>query len=785
MVDAEADQHERADRVGGHLAADAERLPGLLGGAHRARDRAQDRGMKRLVERSDFSVVAIDGQKILGQVVGAEAQEVDLARELLGLRRRRGHLDHDAERHVLVEAGAFSPELAPRLLEELLRPPDFLHARDHRQEHAHAAVGAGAENRPELHLEEIRQLERDADRAPAEKGVLFLGESQIVRILVGAEVERAERHPLRTERVDHATVEAKLFFLVGEVSIGEERKLRAIEADPLGPVAMSERQVAHQPDVRFEGDAMTVERLGGQIVQRLELAIEGAVLAVEPFVLRGDVARRTHVDGPRVSVDDQRIALVDGLEQRVDSDHGGDLEGFREDRRVRGRAAGRQRDARQTLRLDRRQIRERQLFGDEDAAFGQLAGLFFDAEQVAKQAMTDVAHVRGTLAEIAVRHARERAGILVDGELKGGFRRESVFDEAVDLFQEALVFEHHPVRVEKARIHFRNPVAHPRLQVLDLADGLTERLLEALPLRRGIVATQLADLVEGDERAEHVCRADSESRRRRHADEPRRARGLFGRRLARVLALFVSAKLADRRDHPLAILVSLLLLRLQRLGEPELHDDPRHLRGDRLQEPEFVAAEASPPERLDHEHAERFLAIEDRHAEKRVVTLLAGLGEILVSGVRERIDDHHRLEPLEHEAGQAFVEPHAHLADGRPVEPLGRPQRELAGTRLVDVERADLRVGAFRDHANDRLERLLEIVGARDDGADVLEHGETVGSAPCARVIAASALDGRLSLGAIHAGRPHDSSVSTLPRSTARVAVIRFANREPGGRARG
>src|SRR5689334_13529325 len=81
----------------------------------------------------------------------------------------------------------------------------------------------------------------------------------------------------------------------------------------------------------------------------------------------------------------------------------------------------------------------------------------------------------------------------------------------------------------------------------------------------------------------------------------------------------------DRVDHPRAILLALLLLALERLEETRLHDDAARLRRDRAQESELVRRETPAPERLHDEHTERTTPLRDRHAEKRMVTLLTGL----------------------------------------------------------------------------------------------------------------------------------------------------------------
>src|SRR6185369_17466070 len=134
---------------------------------------------------------------------------------------------------------------------------DLVRARNHREEDADTAERAGAQDRAELRLEDVRQLERDADRAPAEEGVLLAREVQVARILVGPDVERADGDRLAVELAHEAGIYLVLLLLVGEVAIREERELGAIEPDPVRAVTRDERQIGDQPDVRVEVHAAT------------------------------------------------------------------------------------------------------------------------------------------------------------------------------------------------------------------------------------------------------------------------------------------------------------------------------------------------------------------------------------------------------------------------------------------------------------------------------------------------------------------------------------------------
>jgi hypothetical protein len=146
-----------------------------------------------------------------------------------------------------------------------------------------------------------------------------------------------------------------------------------------------------------------------------------------------------------------------------------------------------------------------------------------------------------------------------------------------------------------------------------------------------------------------------------------------GGRLGLVL-LLVRLESLDRRDHAAPVLPPFFLLGLQVLGQPRLRDDASHLRRDGAKEADLVAREAPAAERLHDQHADRRAALDDRHAEEGVVFLLARFRKELVTGVRDGVDGHHRLELLDRHAGEAFLDAHVDLADRAPLEDRSWPR---------------------------------------------------------------------------------------------------------------
>jgi hypothetical protein len=79
--------------------------------------------------------------------------------------------------------------------------------------------------------------------------------------------------------------------------------------------------------------------------------------------------------------------------------------------------------------------------------------LLADAEQVAQDALSDVADIRRDPWRSGLQ-GFEAAGELPDRALERGFGTQAFGDQGVDPRDQRLVLEHHPLRVEHRRVHF-------------------------------------------------------------------------------------------------------------------------------------------------------------------------------------------------------------------------------------------------------------------------------------------------------------------------------------------
>ena len=96
LTNAEADEQGGCGGIGGQLAAYRDPGPrgcrvGDLG------DEVQDRGVERIGERGNVGVAALGGERVLGQVVGADAEQVDERSGGPRMEREPGHFSHGAD----------------------------------------------------------------------------------------------------------------------------------------------------------------------------------------------------------------------------------------------------------------------------------------------------------------------------------------------------------------------------------------------------------------------------------------------------------------------------------------------------------------------------------------------------------------------------------------------------------------------------------------------------------------------------------------------------------------
>ncbi len=194
-------------------------------------DQPQYGRIGRRIERRDQLVTAVHSQGVLGQVVRADAEEIDVAGQHVRGQGRRGRLDHDADGDVAVVRDGFVVEILHHVVQDHLGLHQLVAVGDQREHDLDLAEDRGPQDGAQLGLEHHQVRQAEADGAQAEKRVRLGRETHALGVLVGAEVERSDDDGPVFEDADGAGV-GLVVVLLGRLALRVEvEEFGAVQAD--------------------------------------------------------------------------------------------------------------------------------------------------------------------------------------------------------------------------------------------------------------------------------------------------------------------------------------------------------------------------------------------------------------------------------------------------------------------------------------------------------------------------------------------------------------------------
>ena len=186
-----------------------------------AADQAADSRMIRVAEASEPRVLPVSRQRILNEVVCADAEKVNHRRKLIGNDRRRRRFDHDP----LLRQSAFyflRTQFFVDSLYERAHLQNFLCRGDHRVHDRKPALRRRAQQRAQLRAEDLPPYKAQPDTAQPERRIFFLVKLKISDLLVCADVHRPDDHALALHEFQNAAVYIVLLLLGGIILTAKE-----------------------------------------------------------------------------------------------------------------------------------------------------------------------------------------------------------------------------------------------------------------------------------------------------------------------------------------------------------------------------------------------------------------------------------------------------------------------------------------------------------------------------------------------------------------------------------
>ena len=239
FIHAQTEQKRHQHRVARHLPANADPDPMVVGGLDGGLDQAQNGRMGRLIKVGDFLVHPVHRQRVLDEVVGADAEELEALGQRIGDDRGRGGLDHGADFQVFVEGHALLAQFLLVFLDQGIGLIELVQAGDHGVHHLDVALGAGAEDGAELVAEDVRaaggktgwRASPGTGSSPRESGMCARNLSpprSRVRMTTGSGLSAAAT----------CAVGLVLLLLAGGTLAVDEEVFRAEQADAFGAVGL-------------------------------------------------------------------------------------------------------------------------------------------------------------------------------------------------------------------------------------------------------------------------------------------------------------------------------------------------------------------------------------------------------------------------------------------------------------------------------------------------------------------------------------------------------------------
>ena len=348
--------------------------------------------MVGIKEGLQLGVLAVQRAGVLGQVVGADGEEIALLGQIVRHQNRSGGLDHGAHLNLVAELLALGGQLCLALLQHGLGILQLPQTGDHGEHNAHVAVGRSAQQGPQLGLEEILAGQADADGAVAQRGVVLVVQLHVVHGLVRADITGAHDHLFGSQALQHLLVGLELVFLGGVIRAVQVDEFGAEQAHAARVVLLDRAHIAHAADVGKDLHGLAVQRGVGLA---LELGQQGQLLLVlllAFFQALQQIGGGVHIHAGVVAIHHSHLAVPIFLDLLA-LDQGGDVHAAGQNGGVAVGAALPGDEAQQQALVHPHRLRGCQILRHQNAGLRALQGGIVHALQ-------DVQHGLGNVDDI-------------------------------------------------------------------------------------------------------------------------------------------------------------------------------------------------------------------------------------------------------------------------------------------------------------------------------------------------------------------------------------------------
>ncbi len=219
--------------------------------------------MVRIVDIVQRLVLTVNGQRILGQIVCSDAEEIHLGSQHIRNHNGRRRLNHNAKLHI-AEGNVRLGKLRLHFLHNALNLLYLIHRDNHWEHNGSRTVSTCPENGAELCLKYLRPLQTDTDGTKAHSRILFLGNIKVIGLLVGSDIQGTDNHLLAVHLGNDILIYGILLFLRRIIVSSQVQELASEKSDSLGIILQNGIHILLASDVGVKMHYLAALGHGGQ-----------------------------------------------------------------------------------------------------------------------------------------------------------------------------------------------------------------------------------------------------------------------------------------------------------------------------------------------------------------------------------------------------------------------------------------------------------------------------------------------------------------------------------------
>ena len=278
--------------------------------------------MQRVVQMRHQLIGAINGQRVLNQVVGTDRQKIEMLQKHGHNQGCSGYLDHGANPNVAIRHAA-RIQLRSRAINQFQGLANLAQMRQHGHHHMDAPMRSRPQNSAQLRQEHCGVSQAPANGAQTQSRVEMAGVTDaVIQRFVCPHVHGANGQRQTIHALHRTEVGLVLLFFIGQACAPHEQKFAAKQPHAHRARSHGSLCIFWQFDIGQQLDRLAVARNGGRVSQAFQLATLARILLLAQAIAGNHIRRRIDQHFARITINDDPVIIPHQLAGIARTHHG-------------------------------------------------------------------------------------------------------------------------------------------------------------------------------------------------------------------------------------------------------------------------------------------------------------------------------------------------------------------------------------------------------------------------------------------------------------------------------